>query len=255
MKISTDHPPIPKRFASRLRVVYAKLADVRRSIAHGEAEIAYLREYLAYYESDPEQFAQRHYPRHGVNSYPVVTHIGRSRESLSYRECRVPEYYSELPAAEEAVTVAEADVLEQLARMRESTPGREPWPQAPIALDQLRRVTMSDRMRELRKYLKHVAVHSEKRKAQEEKRQAKLKAYDEETERLWAITLSAMPPEKAIAYGAFWEALREGLRGGILQPRSLDAIGSGLNAAIQDALTRTRQTLEEGEYIEPSEGT
>lgn len=49
---------------------------------------------------------------------------------------------------------------------------------------QMRRVAKTERMRELRKYLKYVAVHSQKRQAQEEKRRAKLKASLEESERL-----------------------------------------------------------------------
>lgn len=251
---TATRPPLPKRFAARLRVVYAKLADVRSAIAHGEAEIAYLREYLAYYDADPEQFAERHYPRHGVDSYPVATHIGRKRESLSHWGGRVPQRFAELPEAEEAVAMAEAEVLVQLVKLRPNTPGREPWPRTPFPLEGLRRTTMKERMRELQKYLEYVAVHSEKRKSEEAERKAKLKASMEETERLWVVTLAAMPPAKAAVYGAFWDAMRESLSAGALQPKSLGAIGSGMDSAIQDALARTRQMLEQAGLLDPSLG-
>lgn len=240
---SETRPDVPKKLAARLRAVYAKLSEARSAIANGEAEIAYRREYLAYFESDPEKFAERHYPKHAVDSYPVTTHIGRHRESLAHREERVPQRYAELPAVEEAVFTAEAEVLEQLAKMRADTPGRVPWPKRPAPLDYLRRESMKYRMRELQKYLKYVAVHSEKRKQEEAARKAKLKASMEETERLWSITLAAMPPAKAAVYGAFWNAMRDGLNSGALQAHGIGSIGAGLDSVIQEALTVTRQKL------------
>lgn len=105
---------------------------------------------------------------------------------------------------------------------------------------------MKFQMRELNKYLKYVAVHSEKRKQQEAARKSKLKASLEETERLWSETLAAMPPAKAAVYGAFWNAMREGLSSGALQARDIGSIGAGLDSVIQNALNITRQKLSIG---------
>lgn len=238
-------PDIPKRFASRLRRVYAKLTDVRSSIAYGEAEIVYLNEYLAYYAADPQKFADRHYPGHAVNSYPVTTHIGRSWERLYYRERRVPEYYAELPSVEAAAIEAEMDVLDQLGKMRANTLGREPWPKAPLPLAILQKSAMQESTRELKKYLKYVAEHAERRQQREAKRKEKLSDSIKKTEQLWADTLAAMPPAKAAAYSSFWNAMRESLSAGTLSAESISDIGSGLDAEIQNVLERTQQVLVE----------
>lgn len=246
-----SRPALPKKLAARLRAAYAKLAEVRLAIAHGEAEVSYLRAYLAYAEADPAEFAEKHYPGHSIESYPVQTHLSRERERLAYRESRVPQRYAELPAAEDAVATVERQVLEQVARMRTNTTGREPWPKAPSALASLRKAAMKHRMQGLQKYLKHVAQSSEDRKRQEAQRQAKLKASMVDTERMWAATLAAMPPDKAAVYGTFWNAVRDSLKEGMLQPQNLSAMGSGLDAAIQVALANTRRAFGEDPAQEP----
>lgn len=120
-------PALPKRLESKVRNAIAKVQCIRNSIIHGEIKLGEEQAVINEFDSDPEAFVARKYPRHGVDSYPVQTHISRKRESIEYQLKREPERWIELEEAEANLAKIDSEVLAEVASMRPSA-GRLPYP-------------------------------------------------------------------------------------------------------------------------------
>lgn len=132
--MSSLRPPIPKRLAARIRAAQAKVLDARGWIEglafNSPQDEARWKEYAM----DPDAFARKHYPGHGAESYPVQTNISRIREKLDKLPSRMERNQRELDIAQAELLRVEAEVLEQVQRMRPAS-GRVPWPTALEPLD------------------------------------------------------------------------------------------------------------------------
>lgn len=123
-------PDLPKRLAARVRAAQAKLGDARRGLFWGQHSFMQSQARLAEYARDPEAFARKHYPGHGIDSYPVTTTISRERDREAHHIKRRPERIVELKDAERHLEAIEREVLAEVQAMRPSG-GRVPWP-APL---------------------------------------------------------------------------------------------------------------------------
>ncbi len=129
--------PIPKRMASRIRTAQAQVVDIRSSIVTHELRLKQDIAEMAQFDANPTLYAKDHYGKHGVESYPVQTRILRLREAIEFREMRLPQKYKELKAAELNLELVEANVFDEVLRMK-PTPGRIPWPDKLATFDEFR---------------------------------------------------------------------------------------------------------------------
>jgi hypothetical protein len=123
-----EHPQVPKRLASKIRLAQRRVETARIAIVADEQRIDQDAERIAEYERSPTLFAEKHYRGMSVDSYPVQTNISRCRRDLEYRVSKRDARWIELEEAEKALKRVELEVLQELARMRANTPGRVPWP-------------------------------------------------------------------------------------------------------------------------------
>jgi len=237
--------------AARLRAVYAKLASERSYLAHCEEEIVDALARIREFETDPELFAELHY--YGVTgsaeSYPVQTTIERMREKLSYRSRRLPVYMQRIVDAEENVRAAEREVLEQLAKMRPSA-GRVPWPSEPNALDRYRKDEQARRQKERKKLQKSLEQNHQRNLTETALRKVEHDESLRESDRQVEIAASMMPPRKAMAYRAFYYAMRRAFDAGRFGVKEIAALGggdrAGLGSIMQEAMRDVETQLEEG---------
>lgn len=122
-------PDIPKRLAARIRKIQGNILSKRESIFSAEVKLRQASERVSEFEANPGAFANRYYPRQGADSYPVQTNISRNREVIEYYTMRHPQRYEELAVLEEELQQVEAEILQEVSRMR-PTAGRVPWPPA-----------------------------------------------------------------------------------------------------------------------------
>lgn len=124
-------PQLSKALASRIRGAQSRLEAQIQTHIWAEKDIPEIKEKLAAFEADPVGWSERHYPGHGQDSYPVQTHISRSREALERKLARRDDELRELAEAQDHLQKVEEEVLEQAKRIR-STTVTEPWPK-PVA--------------------------------------------------------------------------------------------------------------------------
>ncbi|WP_322896325.1 hypothetical protein [Yoonia sp. 67] len=124
-------PRLSKALASRIRGAQSKLEAQIQTHIWAEKDIPEIKEKLAGFEADPVGWSERHYPGHGPDSYPVQTHISRSREALERKLARRDDELRELAEAQDDLQAVEEEVFEQAKRIRPTTV-TEPWPK-PVA--------------------------------------------------------------------------------------------------------------------------
>lgn len=128
----SSKPPIPKRFAAKIRGAQSKVTALRGRILSYEDRIRHESKRVAEYEADPVLFASKHYEGNSVDSYPVQTNIARSRDALIYHRAEVRRMVMELAESEENVRCIEESVGNEISHMKPSSGGRVCWP-APLA--------------------------------------------------------------------------------------------------------------------------
>jgi hypothetical protein len=148
----TNYPDIPKRFAARIRGSQRAVVSKRDSIVYGAHNAKQSATRIAEFENDPQAFADRYYPGHDVDSYPVQTTIERERKRFDYNKGRTLGRLGELETAEAKLVEVELEVLRLVGAMV-STGGRVPWPTALPSFDkyQLELTTSFVRQDELAK--------------------------------------------------------------------------------------------------------
>lgn len=124
-------PRLSKALASRIRGAQSRLEAQIQTHIWAEKDISEIKEKLVEFEADPIGWSKRHYPGHGPDSYPVQTHISRSREALERKLPRRDDELRELAKAHDNLKAVEEEVLEQAKRIKPTTV-TEPWPR-PVA--------------------------------------------------------------------------------------------------------------------------
>ena len=122
-----NRPRLSKALASRVRGAQSKLEAQIQTHIWAEKDIPEIRDKLEKFDADPVGWSEYHYPGHGPDSYPVQTHIRRSRDALERKLSRRADELRELAAAQDNLLKVEEEVLEQAKRIR-STTITEPWP-------------------------------------------------------------------------------------------------------------------------------
>lgn len=120
-------PEIPKRLAARIRGAQVKVLDARGWIEATEFNSLQDEARWQEFARDKEAFAQKYYPGHSVDSYPVQTNTSRIREKLDKLPARRERNQRELEIADTNLAKIEAEVLSEVSRMS-PTSGRVPWP-------------------------------------------------------------------------------------------------------------------------------
>jgi hypothetical protein len=201
---------IPKKFASKLRRVYALVDDNRHSIVHAEHRIREDLERIAEFEANPELFAERHYSNcGGPDAYAVQTNISRARLAAAERIDRRQLRIDRLAQSEAEARKVEQDVLEQVARMR-PTPGRVPWPDEPRDFETIQR----EYVRRLQESL--AAAEAQRREDERlalEREAAEEAEYEKSVEQ-FRREIATLPPEQRKAMKAFAKAVGEAVSTG-----------------------------------------
>jgi hypothetical protein len=96
---------------------------------------------------DPEAFARKFHPGHGVDSYPVQTNTGRIREKLDKLSRKRERNRLELEEAEANLRAVEVQVLSEVELMRPSD-GGVPWPKLLEAHETFMKRVMAEAYRE-----------------------------------------------------------------------------------------------------------
>ncbi|SDJ59235.1 hypothetical protein SAMN04487993_10586 [Salipiger marinus] len=122
-----NRPRLSRALASRIRGAQSRLEAQIQTHIWAEKDIPEIRDKLEKFDADPVGWSERHYPSHGPDSYPVQTHICRSREALERKLARRDDELRELAAAQDNLQTVEEEVLEQAKRIRPTTI-TEPWP-------------------------------------------------------------------------------------------------------------------------------
>lgn len=130
----TSRPMLSKPLAAKIRGAYSCLQDAIVWKIDQDRMILELQEKISAFDGDPVGWSERHYPRHGPNSYPVQTHIIRARESLMRKLAKQQDVAQSLREAEKNLARVEAEVELAAARIRPTTP-KESWPDAPEGVE------------------------------------------------------------------------------------------------------------------------
>lgn len=121
-------PEIPKPLAKLVRAAQEELINQRNRTFFTEREIRKITMDLSFFEADPEAWALEKYGKRATpKSYPVVTRIEKDRERLNRYISRRPVREADLLSAQANLERVEANVLEQMTRVRPSR-GTVPWP-------------------------------------------------------------------------------------------------------------------------------
>lgn len=209
----SNHPPIPKRLAARIRGAQKKVEEKRGDIMVSEYNVRQDKKRVKEFESDPNGFAARHYGQHGVDSYPVQTNIERCRERISYHNRRKNERIGELAELETALMKIEEEILAEVNYMR-PTAGRVPWPD-PLPTFQKHQKQFADENNrldeELREERKKDDEEFERLIAEEETRSAE--EYRVATEN-FQQRIASMPPEEYARFRTWADYVTDGLKTG-----------------------------------------
>lgn len=169
--MNSQRPAIPKKLAAKIVAAQKKIINERDSLFHSEIRLAQDRARVAEFEKNPVDFAGKYYGKNPVDSYPVQTNISRCRESIEYREERIPKYMDEIERLESNLVSLESEILEQVQSSRPSA-GRIPWP---VEIDSIE--IYKD------KFLKARAIEHEEWKAQAELQRIEDEAFEKEMEK------------------------------------------------------------------------
>lgn len=211
-------PLVPKRLAARLRGAYQRLEFTQGAIIHSPSRLLQCELEVADFEADPELYARRYYPGHGVDSYPVQTRISRLREDIAHRRRRRPEEVEAWRTAEAETDRVEAEVLAEVQRMRPSE-GRVPWPVRPGAAMEREAREALDRIRhEAETTWERVQAYRAQLHQQMDAELAQIDAeFEKEAEAFRAehrAEIEAMEPAAREAYLARWNAFVQALEEG-----------------------------------------
>lgn len=139
---ASKKPVIPKRLCRKILRAQEKVIGLRERICSYRESILSARQWLKEYEDSPMAFAKRHYGGMPVDSYPVQTNIGRTRDSLQRYFLELKQCIENHRIAERELEVVSGEVQEELMRMRPNTPGRVPWPDdIPSYIESMRAIT------------------------------------------------------------------------------------------------------------------
>jgi len=207
-------PQIPKRLAARIRAAQDKVKAARYGIIYDDERSAQDAARIAEYEASPTSFASRYYGNNPYDSYPVQTNISRCREGLERRRARQPERMNELVTAEANLKIVEEQVLQEVNRMRPTTPGRVPWPRALRSLEDLRHIEALINERAEREYQRQRAKDDAEFEAQvkEEERIARLE--EDAFHQQWQEQLAKMAPHERKAAKDAARQIKEALESG-----------------------------------------
>tara|TARA_B100000745_G_C20125455_1_gene385465 strand:- start:352 stop:1065 length:714 start_codon:yes stop_codon:yes gene_type:complete len=220
-KGNMKRPAIPKRFAARIRAAQNKVTDAHYDITHDDREIAFDSERIAEYEADPKAFAQKYYGNNPVDSYPVQTNISRCKENLERRRSRRAERLDALKWAKKNLEDIEQQVLQEVNCMRQGTPGRVPWPDPPLDLEEIRRIE-DEAMRRMEK--------NDEKKRLEIERDLEAEAIENErisqeeqaiVDKEWQMALEKMSPKERKKAKNAIKNIYDGLRFGEITPSQI----------------------------------
>jgi len=247
-------PLIPKKLASKLRAVFEKVRSQRDRLAHAEARIEDYQARVDEFEADPERFAELHYPGHEVNSYPVQTNLERTRENLAYRIDRMPVYLADLATAERLKIDVELEVLAELNAMRKDTPGRVAWPSEPPLLEYLRKEAFEFYRKERKRAERYRVKRERERTEAEVKRKAEREVFMRDINARMEHKFSLMPPMRAVAERAYWEAVKAAFASSNISFELVGAIASGDEEAhkkiVDDAIDRFKASIDKNQSEE-----
>lgn len=143
----STRPDLPKRLAARVRGAQDKVLSARGWIESLEFNTVQNQARWDDFVRDPEAFARKFYSGHGVDSYPIRTNTGRIREKLDNLSRKRKRHQLELEEAEVNLQAVEAQVLNEIERMRPSD-GRVPWPKLLEAHETFMKRVMAEAYRE-----------------------------------------------------------------------------------------------------------
>mgnify|MGYP006959399101 CR=1 FL=1 len=136
-------PAVPRQLALQLRGSYEKLRERRCACARGEALIFHCQQQILEYEADPDRFAQAYFAGSASNTFPVLASIRRARETLARYQAEIAGLQAELAAAEAECARTEQAVMTRLATLGAPRPNWCRWPEAPHALEKMRKSHLS----------------------------------------------------------------------------------------------------------------
>lgn len=211
-------PLIPKRMASRIRTSQNRFLEAVEFLLIDEERERDRIEEIAEFERSPQRYADRRYPGHGVDSYPVQTRIKGARESLERNRARRQAAVQRIHDAAAAMEATEASVMEELAKLRPGTPGRVAWPKAPPRMESLRK-SFEKEQREAnekaqRDLARQRAMEERADEREERKLAARMRMEDEKMMKEWQRELSALSPEEREARVNAMSDLADGLERG-----------------------------------------
>lgn len=241
-----SRPPIPKRLASRLRAIYAKVADARGHVAFAEAKILDCTLHIQEYGADPALFARLHYPfTDGPDSYPVQTNIARTRAAIEHKIERMPIYLEAVAAAEAKMAIVEKEVLDTLSAMREETLGRIEWPSEPMSLESYRKSELREFKLNRERNRRNLLRQNQKHELEVARAKEKAEAFERETDRIIEVNLANMEPTKAAVYRKVFEALRGARASGDFGAAQIVALASSDSSAFEPILESAKRLLEQ----------
>lgn len=164
-------PMLSKHLAARIRGAHSRLQGAIEWKIEQDRSLLELQEKLASFDADPAAWSEKNYPKHGVSSYSVQTHIARARESLARKLARQGEVEEELKRAGENLSVVEEEVERAAMRIRATTP-KEPWPTVPDGLE----IQRTRILAEINRHTKHYMMEYERLKLEAMKDEAKEQA-------------------------------------------------------------------------------
>ncbi len=249
-----SRPNIPKRLASRLTAVYAKVADARRYLSFAEAKILDCTLHVQEFKTDPAAFTGLHYPStDGPDSYPVRTNIARALEEIERKTDRMPIYLQAVAEAEAKVALVEKEVLETLAAMRQDTPGRVAWPPEPSSLERLRAADLKEFRLNRERTHRNLLRQNQKRESEAARAREEAEAFERETDRLIEENLSHMPADKASVYRSVFAALKCARASGVFGEAQIQALAGGDHTAFEPIIDSAKKLLEQ--EMETRDGT
>ena len=136
-------PAMPRQLALQLRGSYERLRECRCACARGEALIFHCRQQILEYEADPRQFARTYFSGSAPDAFAVLASMRRAHETLARYQGEIAGLQAELAAAEAECARTEQSVEARLATLGAPRPNWCRWPEAPHALEKMRRSHLS----------------------------------------------------------------------------------------------------------------
>jgi hypothetical protein len=207
------NPDIPKRLAAKIKAAQAKVKDKRRYVLSSERNHERNQEVLDEYDSDPGAYAANHYSNKEWDSYPVQTRIGKYRDKIDRHQWRHPERIQELAEAEAALMRLEAEILVEVLNMRPSS-GRVPWPRKLPKWTKFVEAFEAEMEREEERWRRANAIRDREIQDWLAKEDAKIEAYQRESEEMMRRDLAKMTPEQYARWRAFADRISNAIKTG-----------------------------------------